>query len=93
MTENLVHYGFVALENYGFAHLGEILKWEIEIQESKEFWECSAEKPSIEDELKQWKPFNELMLVAEPEEEILFVYEHHAPNSVKSNSTKVHFTY
>ena len=50
MTENLVHYGFVALENYGFAHLGEFLKWEIEIQESKEFWECSAEKPSIEDE-------------------------------------------
>ena len=51
----------------------------------------SAISPSIEDELKQWKPFNELMLVAEPEEEILFVYEHHAPNNAGSNSTKVYF--
>ena len=44
----------------------------------------SSISPSIEDELKQWKPFNELMLVAEPEEEILFVYEHQHPNSASA---------
>ena len=50
LTENALHSGFAGLGKYGFVHLGEILKWEIEIQESKEFWECSAGKPSIEDE-------------------------------------------
>ena len=46
----MVHCGFLGLRKYGFVHLGEILEWEIEIQESKEFWESSAGKPSIEDE-------------------------------------------